>query len=112
MRLLSTHPEGSFVNIGLKDLLDLLQQHEAGNPKLGMIGPWSGIPLHCMGSSTKRFVFERKADHTEYTTSAVLYIVTAIPGLVIPAIFPCPSLIIVSDILLPYSQSLSLPARR
>ena len=45
MPLLSTHPAGSFVDIGLKDLLSFLQQHETGNPKLRMICPWSGIPL-------------------------------------------------------------------
>ncbi len=33
------------MEVGLKDLLGFLQQHETGNPKLRMICPWSGIPL-------------------------------------------------------------------
>lgn len=45
MPLLSTHPAGSFVDIGLKDLPSFLPQHETSNPKPRMISPWSGIPL-------------------------------------------------------------------
>lgn len=42
---LSTQLAGSIVDIGLKDLLSFLQQHETGNPKLRMICPWNGKPL-------------------------------------------------------------------
>ena len=45
MALLSTYPAGSFVDIGLKDLLSFFHQHETGNPKLRMILPCSGISL-------------------------------------------------------------------
>ena len=43
--LSSALPPQSVVDIGLKDLLNFLQQHETENPKLRMMCPWNGVPL-------------------------------------------------------------------